>query len=211
MIPASIAASSGASSDGAGVGAAPRRSRGACSRSRCGRRPRCRRRPRRSRWCSGTGSGSCPCPTGARGGRRAPPRAASGRTVRLSCASSAFLTNCRVIVEAPWVEPPGITSATRARPMPWIVDAAVLVEALVLDRDHGLLDVGRDVLGLDQDPLVVGEQRADLARPRSRTPRSSCACAYCSLFSSSGRSLATEHHHPEHGRDHRQQRRGRPR
>ena len=39
---------------------------------------------------------------------------------------------------------------------------AVLVEALVLDRDRGLLHVGRDLVGVDQDALVVVEQRPDL-------------------------------------------------
>ena len=44
------------------------------------------------------------------------------------------------------------------------VDAAVLVEALVLDRDGGLLHHGRDVARVDQDPaLVVGEGRDLLA------------------------------------------------
>ena len=79
------------------------------------------------------------------------------------CASSAFLTNCWVIVEAPWVDPPGIRSGQSGSADSLEVDAAVLVEALVLDRDHGLLHVGGDVLGLDQDPAGVGEQGADLA------------------------------------------------
>ena len=44
---------------------------------------------------------------------------------------------CWVIVEAPSLVAPVIRSMTTARAMPTRVDALVLVEALVLDGDHG--------------------------------------------------------------------------
>ena len=52
----------------------------------------------------------------------------------------AFLTNCCVIVEPPWTRPAvGDVGPERAQDAAE-VDAAVLVEALVLDRDDRLLD-----------------------------------------------------------------------
>ena len=42
------------------------------------------------------------------------------KIVRLPWARSAFLTNCWVIVEAPWVGPDPNTSDTTARATPWM-------------------------------------------------------------------------------------------
>ena len=44
-----------------------------------------------------------------------------------------------------------------------VVDALVLVEALVLDGDDGVLDVGRDLALLEQDAVLVAGELGDLA------------------------------------------------
>ena len=80
--------------------------------------------------------------------------------MRLSCAASAFLTNCWVIVEAPCCGRAGDDVVDDRAGDALEVDAAVLVEALVLDRDRRLLHHRRDLVGLVEDPaLVVGEGR----------------------------------------------------
>ena len=93
--------------------------------------------------------------------------------MRLPWASSAFLTNCSVIVEAPcwalWLR----MSLTRARPIPWKSTPVVFVEARVLDRDHRVLDVGGDLTRAEQDFVLVAGQGADLLRRRRRRPRCS--------------------------------------
>ena len=47
------------------------------------------------------------------------------------------------------------------------VDSAVLVEALVLDRHHRLLERGRDLVGLEQDPLLVSRSASPAPFRRS--------------------------------------------
>ena len=84
------------------------------------------------------------------------------------------------------------------------VDAAVLVEALVLDRDRRLLHVGRDLIGVGEDPVVVVEQRAD---PVALVVQDHRVLGRLELL------LVLElrqvgrdrHHHPEEGRDDREQ------
>ena len=44
---------------------------------------------------------------------------------------------------------------------PLEVDAVVFVEARILDRDHRVLDVGRDLAGGQEDFVLVAGQRAD--------------------------------------------------
>ena len=73
------------------------------------------------------------------------------------------------------------------------VDPAVLVEALVLDRDHGLLDRLRDRRSESTQDAAAGCRSASRAWSRCGRGRpSSGRCLYCSRFSSAGRSWATD-------------------
>jgi hypothetical protein len=84
------------------------------------------------------------------------------------------------------------------------VDAAVLVEALVLDRDHGLLERGGDFVRLDEDPLLVagqGRQRRAVAGEDDRVLSGVVLSAGLEV----GEVLRHGHHHPEHPGDDRQQ------
>ena len=85
------------------------------------------------------------------------------------------------------------------------VHALVLVEALVLDRDHGLLHVGVDVLGLDQDPAGVGEQGAHLAA-LGVEDLGVLRLRVLLLALELGQVAGDGHHHPEDRRDHPQRR-----
>ena len=87
------------------------------------------------------------------------------------------MTNCWVIVEPPWTAPPERMSCCSGSGDAEEVDPAVLVEALVLDRDDRLLHRRRDLLGLEQDPPLVPGQGGQLgpvggaARPSSARGR----------------------------------------
>ena len=119
------------------LGRRRRASRRRCGRSRSGRPARRRRRRCRSRPCSGTRSGSGPSTSAARAARRAPPRAACAR----SCARPVdrvlheLLRDRRAALDRAAVVMSAQTRAHDAAD----VDAAVLVEALVLDRDDRVL------------------------------------------------------------------------
>ena len=82
--------------------------------------------------------------------------------MRLRWARSAFLTNCWVIVDPPCVAPQCEDVLEHGAADALVVDAAVLVEALVLDRDRGLLHHRGDVRRADQDPPLVVGQGGDL-------------------------------------------------
>ena len=84
------------------------------------------------------------------------------------------------------------------------VDAAVLVEALVLDRDHRLLHVGRDVSGVRPGRRWVLLSRvADLAALGVETPR--CSWPRRTPAWSRGPAVLRDgHHHSEERRDHRE-------
>jgi hypothetical protein len=84
------------------------------------------------------------------------------------------------------------------------VDALVLVEALVLDRDDRVLHRGRDVLRRDDDPAEVGQRREVLAVHvgQQRVLRPLELRAVLEL-----RQVGCDrHHHPEGRRDERQHR-----
>ena len=72
------------------------------------------------------------------------------------------MTNCWVIVDPPCVAPDAEDVLEDGAADALVVDAAVLVEALVLDRDHGLLHHRGDVGRVDQDPALVVGQGGDL-------------------------------------------------
>ena len=67
----------------------------------------------------------------------------------------------------------------------------MLVEALVLDRDHRLLHHGGDLVRLDQDPALVVGERGELLAVGVVDDRVLGARSYCARFSSWGRSWAT--------------------
>ena len=83
--------------------------------------------------------------------------------------------NCCSIVEAPWTAPLCSMSSTNARAMPRMSTPLLVVEALVLDRDHRLLDDLRDLAGGDDHAVLLAEhadrvaevvvQRSSSARP----------------------------------------------
>ena len=80
------------------------------------------------------------------------------------------------------------------------VDALVLVEALVLDRDDRVLHRRRDLVGGDEDAvLVVGQDRQRTAAivEQDRLLR----VAELLLVLELGQVGGDRHHHPEHGRD----------
>ena len=85
------------------------------------------------------------------------------------------------------------------------VHSLVLVEALVLDRDHGLLHVGVDVLGLDQDPAGVREQGAHLAA-LGVEDLGVLRLRVLLLALELGQVAGDGHHHPEDRRNHPQRR-----
>ena len=84
------------------------------------------------------------------------------------------------------------------------VDAVVLVEAAVLDRDGGLLHVGRDLIGVVQDALVVVQQRPDLVALIVEDDRV-LGLGELLLVLELRQVLRDRHHHPEEGRDDREQ------
>ena len=84
------------------------------------------------------------------------------------------------------------------------VDAVVLVEAPILDRDGRLLHVGGDVARVHQDALIVVEQRPDLVAlvvDDDRVPRRLEFLLALELR----QVLRDRHHHPEEGGDDREQ------
>jgi hypothetical protein len=84
------------------------------------------------------------------------------------------------------------------------VDAVVLVEALVLDRDDRVLHRQRDVARRDDDPALVGERREVVAADvdEERVLRALELPAVLEL----GQVRGDRHHHPEGGRHERDQR-----
>ena len=68
------------------------------------------------------------------------------KTVRWFSAASEIFTNCCGIVEAPWTAPPEVTSSNGGAGDAAEVDAAVGVEAAVLDRDDRVLHRRRDLV-----------------------------------------------------------------
>ena len=80
----------------------------------------------------------------------------------------------------------------------------MLVEALVLDRDHGLLDRRRDLVGLDEDPLLVpgqGRERSPVAGEDDRVLRRVVLRPRLEV----GQVLRHGHHHAEDPGDDREQ------
>ena len=94
-----------------------------------------------------------------------------------------------------------------------VVDALVLVEAPVLDRDHGVLDVGRDLALLEQDAVLVAGQRGDLAVDVAGPPAAGpvrvedgvAGGPVLGAVLERGQVARHGHQHPEDGRDDRQQ------
>ena len=122
-----------------------------------------RRRRSRNRSCSGRRSGSGPS-TSACSSCHASAASFSLRLIVRCSWTYVFLTNCCVIVE-----PPSTTCLVRTSARPRgdaaEVDAAVLEEALVLDRDDRLLHQRRDLVRVDDHP-----------RSRTRAGRRGPAC-----------------------------------
>ena len=71
------------------------------------------------------------------------------------------MTNCSVIVEAPCCGALAEDVLDQGAGDALEVDAVVFVEARVLDRDHGVLDVGGDLARAEQDLVLVAGQGAD--------------------------------------------------
>ena len=72
-------------------------------------------------------------------------------------------TSCWVIVEPPSIASPASRSLTAARRMPCGSIAAVLIEALVLDRHGRLLEVARDEGDRDRSVGLFGGDDPELA------------------------------------------------
>ena len=107
--------------------------------------------------------------------------------MRSFCAARAFLTNCWVIVEAPCCGRAGEDVLVKRAGDALVVDAAVLVEAAVLDRDNRLLHHRGDLARLDEDPaLVVGERGSRV--PLRSTMIEFSARSNWARFSRAGRS-----------------------
>jgi hypothetical protein len=87
----------------------------------------------------------------------------------------------------------------RSRDAP-VVDARVLVESLVLDRDHGVLDVRRDLVARHQDAVVLAGQHRELVAARVEQLRVLGGLELV-LGLQRREILSDRHHHPEHGRD----------
>ena len=83
--------------------------------------------------------------------------------------------NCCVIVEPPCTTAWFWTSAHERAPDRPQVDAAVLVEALVLDGDDRLLHDRGDLLGLDDDPALAAAQHGQQLAPCGRRCSRPCA------------------------------------
>ena len=102
-------------------------------------------RPSRRRRCSGTGRGFRPCEW--RFGvldRQLRLDDLAFEVVASGCGMQRLRTSCWVIVEPPSTASPASRSLTAARRIALVVDSAVLVEALVLDRDRRQLQLLRD-------------------------------------------------------------------
>jgi hypothetical protein len=84
------------------------------------------------------------------------------------------------------------------------VDAVVLVEALVLDRDDRVLHRQRDVRRRDDDPALVGE-RCEVVAADVDEQRVLGALELAPVLEL-GQVGGDRHHHPEGGRDEREQR-----
>ena len=109
-----------------------------------------------------------------------------------------------MIVEAPWVDATRQDVLEAGSDHALEVDAAVLVEALVLDRHRSLLHVGRDLVGVGQDAVVVVEQGPDLVALIVEDD-GVLGLGELLLVLELGQVLRDRHHHPEEGRDDRQQ------
>ena len=88
------------------------------------------------------------------------------------------------------------------------VDAAVLVEALVLDRHHGLLDVERDLARVDEDALLVAVQRRELGAVAVVDDRVLRVAVLLAILERR-QVLGDGHHDPEDPGDEREHARGR--
>src|SRR5262249_30951864 len=111
-----------------------------------------------------------------------------------------FLADWVGVAGGPWGGAAGYHSRPRRSEHALEVDPAVLVEALVLDRDRSLLHIGRDVARANQDPVVVVEQSPDLVAlviPDDGVPGGGELLLVLQLR----QVLGGRHHHPEEERD----------
>jgi hypothetical protein len=87
-----------------------------------------------------------------------------------------------------------------------VVDALVLVEAPVLDRDHGVLHVRRDLRLPQQDAVLVVRQLRDLLLAVGGDQRGVAGGLELRRVLERRKLVGDRHHHPEDGRDQREQR-----